>query len=316
MSDIKLFRLGQQNSSVVELSSQFAKLEKDLQKLVEQYMETFLGVRLLATEFTTTNKGRIDSLGIDENNCPVIIEYKRHSNENVINQGLFYLNWLLDHKADFQLLTMKILSNDIAETIEWSGARLICIASDFNKYDEHAIQLIDRNIELMRYKYFGEDLFLLELVNAHSAKTSPSTPTVTTQQIPNTPAQTTQAAPRNDSHEGRKGNASSELLNLYDTICEYGLGLGDEVQRKELKFYTALKKIKNFASIQVWAPLQDPSLRIYLNLNPDQIDTSDERVSDVRNRGHWGTGDLEVVVRTIDDLELAKSLIELSFQKN
>jgi outer membrane murein-binding lipoprotein Lpp len=47
MSDIKLFRLNQQSSAVVELTSQFAKLAKDLQQLVEQHMETFLGVRFL-----------------------------------------------------------------------------------------------------------------------------------------------------------------------------------------------------------------------------------------------------------------------------
>lgn len=51
----------------------------------------------------------MDSLGIDENNYPVIFEYKRASNENVINQGLFYWDWLLDHKAYFELLVMKIL---------------------------------------------------------------------------------------------------------------------------------------------------------------------------------------------------------------
>jgi RecB family endonuclease NucS len=44
-----------------------------------------------------THRGRIDSLGLDENGCPVIIESKRKLNENVINQGLFYLDWLLDH---------------------------------------------------------------------------------------------------------------------------------------------------------------------------------------------------------------------------
>ncbi|MDP0477357.1 hypothetical protein Q7685_24510, partial [Escherichia coli] len=72
-------------------------------KLIESHMEAFLGVRFLATEYSTgkTHKGRIDSLGLDENNTPVIIEYKRQSNENVINQGLFYLDWLLDHQAGF-----------------------------------------------------------------------------------------------------------------------------------------------------------------------------------------------------------------------
>ena len=52
------------------------------------------------------HRGRIDTLGLDENGCPVIVEYKRHNNENVINQGLFYPDWLFDHKADFRLLVI------------------------------------------------------------------------------------------------------------------------------------------------------------------------------------------------------------------
>ncbi|WP_323529897.1 hypothetical protein [Xanthomonas campestris] len=102
MSDIQLFRL--QSSGALELPGRSALVEKQLQTLIESQMSTFLGVRFLASEYATgkTHKGRIDSLGLDENGCPVIVEYKRHSNENVINQGLFYLDWLLDHQAEFR----------------------------------------------------------------------------------------------------------------------------------------------------------------------------------------------------------------------
>jgi hypothetical protein len=176
MSDIKLFKLA--NNSILELTGKSAKLEKDLQAHIEQNMDVLLGVRYLASEYGTgkTHKGRIDSLGLDENGCPVIVEYKRHSNENVINQGLFYLDWLLDHQAEFRWLVMEKIGKDAAEDIEWDGTRLICIATDFNRYDEHAVQQINRNIELMRYRYFGDDLLLLELVNAQTASqiSSPS----------------------------------------------------------------------------------------------------------------------------------------------
>ena len=62
----------------------------------------------------------MDSIGIDENNSPVIFEYKRSQNENVINQGLFYLDWLLDHKADFKLLVIDKLGMEAADNIDWS----------------------------------------------------------------------------------------------------------------------------------------------------------------------------------------------------
>ena len=71
---------------------------------------------------------QIDTLGIDENDSPVIIEYKRSLNENVINQGLYYLDWLLDHKGEFVLLAQKAVPNLKEDDVDWSGARLLCIA--------------------------------------------------------------------------------------------------------------------------------------------------------------------------------------------
>lgn len=128
-------------------------------------METFFGVRFLATEYTVAQTsgadvqgGRIDSLGIDENMCPVIFEYKRDANENVINQGLFYLDWLIDHQADFKLLVMEKLGKAQAEAIDWSRPAVCCIANAFGKYDLHAIKQMNHNIRLIRYANGGDVL--------------------------------------------------------------------------------------------------------------------------------------------------------------
>lgn len=166
MSDIKLFRIS--NGTVVQLTGTSVAVEKSLQHLIEKHLEDFLGNRFLASEHSTgkTHGGRIDTLGIDENGYPVIIEYKRSLNENVINQGLYYLDWLMDHKAEFKLLVLDRLGKEAANNIEWSSPRLLCIAGDFTKYDEHAVQQINRNIELIRYRRYGEELLLFELVNA------------------------------------------------------------------------------------------------------------------------------------------------------
>ena len=58
-------------------------LEKPLQTLIEKNLEELLGIRFLKTEYSTgkTHGGRIDTLGLDENNCPVIFEYKRSASE-------------------------------------------------------------------------------------------------------------------------------------------------------------------------------------------------------------------------------------------
>ncbi|MFT4326041.1 MAG: DUF91 domain-containing protein, partial [Candidatus Woesearchaeota archaeon] len=162
MSDLKLFEL--KNKKAKPIKGKTLQLEKEIQEICETNLETFFGIKFLATEFSTGAKhgGRIDTLGIDENNCPVIIEYKLNSNENVINQGLFYLDWLMDHQAELKLLVidkLKIEGNDI----DWDNPRLICIASDFNKYDSHAISQINRNIELIRYKKFENEQILFEI---------------------------------------------------------------------------------------------------------------------------------------------------------
>ena len=72
MSDIKLFQTSAMGVS--ELSGGDVLLEKSLQNLFEANLETLLGVRFLASEFVTNEGGRMDTLGIDENNAPVVIE--------------------------------------------------------------------------------------------------------------------------------------------------------------------------------------------------------------------------------------------------
>ncbi|SFE55088.1 Predicted transport protein [Marinobacter sp. DSM 26671] len=308
MSDIKLFQLS--GDTATELSGKSAQLEKDLQNHIEANMDSLIGVRFLASEYGTgkTHKGRIDSLGLDENGCPVIVEYKRHSNENVINQGLFYLDWLLDHQAEFKWLVMEKIGKSAAESIEWGGTRLVCIASDFNRYDEHAVQQINRNIELMRYRYFGNELLLLELVNAQTVnQAAPLT-------APATGKKPLKPNAKDKSQQERLTEAPKPLLDLYDSACQYVEQLGDEVQRKELKLYTAFKRIRNFVSIVV-QPGKDPRLQMYLKL-PGNLGEESPFSRDVTHIGHWGTGNLEVNVRTPDDWEKARPLVDKAYQES
>ncbi|WP_446469949.1 DUF5655 domain-containing protein [Xenorhabdus stockiae] len=306
MSDIQLFRYS--TTGIQELSGKAAIIEKDLQTLIESHMEALLGVRFLATEYSTgkTHRGRIDSLGLDENNCPVIIEYKRHSNENVINQGLFYLDWLLDHQAEFRWLVMDKLGKGTAENIDWSGTRLLCIAADFNKYDEHAVQQINRNISLIRYKLFSSDLLMFELVN--SITENNHQPIMQESNSVNNKRYTR-------SYQEQLAIASPPLLKLHEQLKNYVLSLGDEVQYKELKLYGAFRRIRNFVCMTIY-PITDPHIRIWLKLNPNHIVLEEDFSRDVTNIGHWGTGDIELIVRNEHDLNKAKILIEQAYQEN
>jgi RecB family endonuclease NucS len=119
VGDIKLFHIA--NGQVNALLGATETVEKSVQILFERNLEALLGVRFLASKFTTTHGGRIDTLGLDENGCPVILEYKRATNENVINQGLFYLDWLMDHRKVFQWLVLEKLGKGAAEAVGLVG---------------------------------------------------------------------------------------------------------------------------------------------------------------------------------------------------
>ena len=316
MSDIKLFRYA--TESATELTGKSVAIEKTLQKLIESQMETFLGVRFLATEYSTGNKyrGRIDSLGLDENGCPVIVEYKRHSNENVINQGLFYLDWLLDHKAEFRLLVMDVLGSEEAGSIEWSGTRLLCIAADFTRYDEHAVAQINRNIELIRYKLFGDDLLLLELVNGASAASTQSAAETADDAAGGKPARMPAASTlAMKTHADQIATASPELLALFEQTRSFILAQGDDIIEKTLKLYVAFRRLKNFVCMSLISKV-DPHVFLILKLDPATVQLEEGFSRDVSKIGHWGTGDLELTLRSPGDFERARVMIERAYIEN
>lgn len=310
MSDIKLFRL--LSSGCVELTGRSAQVEKSLQTLCEQNLEALLGVRFLASEYSTgkVHGGRIDTLGIDENGCPVIIEYKRAVNENVINQGLFYLDWLLDHRKEFQWLVMETLGADAAKAVEWSAPRLLCIAGDFTNYDQHAVKQINRNIELIRYRHYGDDLLLLELVNATTATGAGHGDTDGAAKPAVKPAPASSYQSQEIGY--RLSQASPTIKDLYEALRAYLLGLGDDVQLKQLQYYFAFKRIKNFACVEVYP--QAGKVTVFVKLDPDTVAIEDGFTRDVRKIGHFGTGDLEVTLKTLDDLTRAQPLLLRSYE--
>src|SRR4051812_9462211 len=87
--------------------------EKELQKLIEENLGPVFNCRFVATEFSTGERhsGRIDTLALSEDGNPVIIEYKIVESSDLINQSLFYLSWIKDHRGDFEIAVQKKYGN-------------------------------------------------------------------------------------------------------------------------------------------------------------------------------------------------------------
>lgn len=302
MSDINVFEI---KPKVKELKGSSVILEKEIQNLIEKNMEEFFGIRFLATEYSITN-GRMDSIGIDENNCPVIFEYKRSSSENIINQGLFYLDWLLDHKADFQLLVMNTLGKEVAKEIDWSAPCVFCIAKEFTKFDEHAVNQMQRNIKLVKYNKYGENLILFEHINVPVLKKDTISKGKKVKQE--------KKASEKDNYdwESRIQKLPKEKQELYFSIRDYILSKGDDISENSLKNYIAFKRVKNFVCM---LPYKN-KISLYLKLNPSEEVLIEDFVRDVKNIGHWGTGDLEIIIQSKEDYEKAKIYLDRAYEKN
>ncbi|RDV48787.1 DUF91 domain-containing protein [Streptomyces sp. IB2014 011-12] len=282
-------------SGATEVMPRLAEVEADVQGLVEAHMEALLGVRFLASEYGTgpVHGGRIDSLGLDENGSPVIVEYKRGTDAGVINQGLYYVSWLMDHRAEFERLVRDRLGATAASQVLWSGPRLICIAGDYTRYDVHAVREHRRSIDLVRYRLFGSDLLGLETV----ASINGGLPVPRRARRPS-------AAQRASDIQG------AAMAELAATVDEVLIGLGDGVNRVERKQYRAYQRLRNFACV---CPPQRTKLLVYLKVNPADIGLVPGFTRDVSGLGHHGTGDLEVQLRSARDVERAQDLFRASY---
>ena len=304
MSEIKLFKIA--DGKALALPSEAGGLEKSLQMLIEKNLDTMLGVRFVASEHSTgkLHGGRIDSLGLDEDDCPVILEYKRAISENVINQGLYYLDWLLDHKAEFKLLVLERYGKDVADAIDWTSPRLICVAADFTKHDEHAVRQINRNVDLVRYRRFGQELLALELL------TSTTADAIVTPDDPVKPKQVKLTGDKPVSQA--VAEMEQPLRDIWEELRAYTLGLGGDVTEKQLKLYVAFRRIKNFAT----AFVQKKGICVYLHLDPSTLVLEEGFTRDKRNSGHWGTGDLEIWIPNKEALMKAQPLILRAYQES
>jgi predicted transport protein len=290
VADLKVFRI--ERGIATEIPAKTFALERQLQQLLEANMETVFGVRFLQTEYITgkVHAGRIDSLGLDENGSPVIFEYKRTSTENVINQGLFYLDWLMDHKGEFQLLVSKKLGVEVSENIEWSAPRLICVANDFTRYDEHAVRQINRNVELVRYRDFGTDLLAIELVTSVTTEIASNTTHNERKGRLTVPS----TASGRQSVSDLLAKANPGLVHLYERFETLAFSLGEDVIKNERSNYFAFRRLKNFACVEVHP--SSNNLLVYLKVDPATVAIQEGFSRDMTSISHFGTGDLELRV--------------------
>lgn len=276
--------------------------EKSLQALLEANLQEVLELQFLATEYTTTFGGRIDTLAVDSSGAPVIIEYKRNKNDNVINQSLSYLKWLKTQKPGFfEKLMIDKLGQQAASHIrlDWANPRVICIAESYSKFDIDTAEVVPLRIELMRYRYYEDGVFALEPINL------PEEPSIATPPVKAFEEKAEDGQPA--SAESLLQKASPATRDLFEQLRERVRAMDESIVEKATSLYVAFRMSNNFAEVHIGKN------QLKIHLRP--IDYVDPKgLVDKIPEGYNWTMDRRIYLKEPEDLDYVVGVIEQSYR--
>lgn len=290
MSEIKLFNISENVEEIKPVTPVFTS---GLQTLLEGNLKKFFGVSLVASNYQI-GSGRVATVGLDENRCPVVFVYSIDDDKNFISKGLYALEQVLEHKDRFTVSVSSKLGKKAAEVIDWSMPRIIYIATGYNKYDRSAVNQMNRNIALMQYNQYGENIIMFELVES------------------NVGTSLDDYSKTRNSFAAAYKKSTSDAKALFERLCEYVFYFGETVTVNHLKNYVAFKKIKNFACARV----DGDKIVLNLNLEPNKYVGRGEGYKDVSFATKYGTGQLQYTFKDEEGYQEAKRLLLDAYNKN
>ncbi len=298
-----IFRIENHLASQIRVTE--FRSEKELQTFFENNLESLLGVRLIASEFPTGEKqrGRIDTLGIDQDWSPVIIEYKKKYNENVINQGFFYLDWLFDHKGDFTVAAQKKIGKEII--VDWSNPKLILIAESFSEYDTYGVKRMGGNVDLWEYHLYENGILYFDQIFSSLASGSK------TKEINKGKEKTTKSALEYDIQHHIM-NKPERIVSIFQDLREriFSLAAVGEIIEKPTKVYIGYKHGKNFCELEIFKDY----MRVWIDIEKKDLRDPRNISEDVSDKGHHGSGSTEIKITDTTDLDYAATLIVQSYK--
>ncbi len=282
--------------------------ERDLQRLIEKNLLETLGLQFLATEYPTTSGGRMDTLAVDSDGAPVIIEYKKNRNDAVINQALSYMRWLKTQKSEFfQKLMIDKLGQKAYDEIglDWKNPRVICIAEAFSRFDIDTIHFVSARIELIRYRIYEDGIFTLEPINVLEAVSQTDEAVKESKVVKS-------EQPKDSSNEmpiveDFVEKASPMVREIFYDLRERILALDEAIIEKPTTLYVGYKLSNNFADLH----FQRSGLKIFLR--PLTYDDPKGLVKQIPDGYKWKLNKF-VQISNLEDSDYVFGLIEQSYK--
>lgn len=278
------------------------KLERDIQNIFENNLQDIMGLRFVKSEFTIKNR-RIDTLAFDtQTNAFIIIEYKRDKNYSVVDQGLTYLNLMLQNKAEFILTYNETLKDVIhSKNVDWSQSRVAFISPSFTANQISASDFKDFGIELWEIKQFENNT-----ISINTIKKSSGAPSIKPLLENSENLKEVKENIKVYTEEDHLTNISEDIVELYEKFKNSVLNLADGIDMLPQKYYIAFKKGSNISDVEI----QKKSLKVFINAKIGTLDDPKGLAKDVSNIGHRGNGDYQIQIKNDSNLEYIMSLIK------
>lgn len=278
------------------------KLEKEIQNIFEKNLQGIMGLQIVKSEFTIKNK-RIDTLAYDkQSKAFIIIEYKRDKNYSVVDQGLTYLNLMLQNKAEFILTFNETLKETLhSKDIDWSQSRVAIVSPSFTENQITASDFKDIGIELWEIKQFENDIITINSIKKSSSAQSIKPLLENSEKLKEVKENI-----KVYTEEDHFNNGSDATIELYEKFKTSILNLADSIEVIPQKFYIAFKKGSNISDIE----MQKKGLKIFINAKKGSLDDPKGLAKDVSNIGHRGNGDFQIQIENDNNLEYIMSLIK------
>lgn len=285
------------------------KLEKEIQLLIENHLNSLLNLELIRSEFVLHNF-RIDTLAFNkETNAFTIIEYKKDKSYSVIDQGYAYLALMLNNKADFILEYNEQEKGTLKRSdVDWSQSRVLFISPKFSHYQRQAINFKDLPIDLWEIKRFENHTISFEQIQNNATRESIKTisPKNGIEEVVNKEIKVY-------SEQEHLQKSSAETKELYQEVKTRICSFGDEVTIQPKKQVIGFKVNNNIFCDIV---LQGKGLKIFLNLKSGELQDQKNISRDISNVGHWGNGSYEIKLSELEDIDYIMSLIKQALRKN
>lgn len=278
------------------------KLEKDLQRLVETNLETILGLKFIATEFSIESY-RFDTVAFNEDTKSfTIIEYKRGKSESLVDQGYAYMYTLLDRKADFVLLYNETTKKTMTlKDFDWSQTRIVFISPQFTDYQKNATAFINMPFELYEIKQYETGIISVNLVNETKKVKSDTVEMLKDDKVAKVAKEVVVYT-----EQDALTKCSDSIQELYYDLKSQIVGLGN-IKIEPKKLYIAFKGKTNICDFV----LSKNKIRIFINLKKGQLKDPLNQARLVKEIGHWGNGDYEFAISNSDSIESIPYLLSL-----